>query len=215
MHASARLLPFPLTALFRTLGIALLAFDAAPAEAQIENWSASGEVSMTYRTQPAGTVYGRNAATISETVATDIISTIEVGGTSGPSDDDPGDLDLVYAGEEGAPRNIGDVDVNVGTFSLNSSIVTGRIDVTRPTGVVSMQLSATGPGMSLNVRDGGTLTAQASHVSASVTGGGIARVSGITGSLSSGIGADIEIDASTAVRRILPGQAGPVRTAAR
>lgn len=198
MNAPARLPSLPLTALWHALAIAFCALGPVPAAAQIETWSANGDVSMTYRIQAGGTVFGRNAAQIDDTIETDIISAIEVGGTSGAADDDPGNLFLSNAGDEAAPRNVGEVDVNVGTFSLNDSIVTGRIDLNRPGSSLTMLLSETRGSTVVVVRDGGLFTPQVSRVGgATVLEGGMARASGIIGSIGSVIGADVEIDAST------------------
>ena len=151
---------------------------------------------MRYRTSMGGTLYGRTTAMIPETAETDLIVDIEIGATSGSAaDDDPGSLSLSDIGEAVTPRNLGEVDVNIGTLSLNDSFVTGRIDVDRPTSVMVMRLSGVG-GQGILVRDGGTFTAEASQISGTVREGGIARVSGCAGSLGSVIGADIEIDAS-------------------
>lgn len=198
MDAPLRAFPLPHEPLIRLLGAAVLALAAQTAEAQPDAlWSGSGEISMTYREQAGGTVYGRNASNIHETIETDIISTIEVGGVSGPSDDDPGSLSLSNVGDDEAPRDLGDVDVNVGTLSLNDSIVSGRFAVTRPTSVMTMLLSELRSTSVFTVSTGGTFTAQVSHVAISVREGGIARISGCTGSVGSTIGADVEIDSST------------------
>lgn len=122
-------------------------------------------------------MFGRNASNVHETIETDIISPIEVGGASGPSDDDPGSLSLSNVGEDDAPRDLGDVDVNVGTLSLSDSIVSGRFAVTRPTSVMTMLLSELRSTPQFTVSSGGTFTAQGSHVAISVREGGIARIS--------------------------------------
>ena len=77
MNAPARSFPLPLHSMIRLLRGAVLALAAAPAGAA---WDASGEVDMRYRTEVGGTLFGRTAATISETLDTDIIVSLEVGG---------------------------------------------------------------------------------------------------------------------------------------
>jgi hypothetical protein len=183
--------------LLRLVGIAAIVLVAPRAEAQPDAvWSASGEVLIRYRTTMGGPLYGRTTALIPDTAETDLIDSIEVGATSGsPTDDDPGSLSLSNIGDAATPRDLGDVDVNIGTFSLNDSFVTGRFDVDKPTSVMVMRLSGVG-GQGVLVRDGGTFTAEASQISGTVRAGGMARVSGCTGGLGSVIGADIEIDGS-------------------
>jgi len=195
MTPSERLQPpkRPLSLLLPCLGVAVFALAAPRAEAQ---WSASGDVLIRYRTSPGGTLYGRTTAMIPQTAETDVIVDIEVGASSNnPADVDPGSLSLSNVGDAATPRDLGDVDVNIGTLSLNDSFVTGRFDVDKPTSVMVMRLSGVG-GQGVLVRDGGTFTAEASQIGGTVRAGGIARVSGCTGGLGSVIGADIEIDGS-------------------
>ena len=200
MTPSERLQPptLPLSlVLLRLAGIAAIALAAPRAEAQPDAvWSASGDVLVRYRTSPGGTLYGRTTAMIPQTAETDVIVDIEVGASSNnPADVDPGSLSLSNVGDAATPRDLGDVDVNIGTLSLNDSFVTGRFDVDKPTSVMVMRLSGVG-GQGVLVRDGGTFTAEASQISGTVRAGGVARVSGCTGGLGSVIGADIEIDGS-------------------
>jgi hypothetical protein len=198
MNPAGCLLPFPLSWSSKLLGVAIVALAAWPAAAQPDAlWSASGEVDMRYRAQLGGPLLGRTTATIPQTIESDIIVSLEVGGTSGPSDDDPGSLSITNIGDDDALRDLGDVDVNVGTLTLTDSIVTGRFDVNKLTSVMVMRLSEAGLGAEIIVSNGGTFTAEASLLGATVREGGIARVSGCTGTIGSTIGADIEIDDST------------------
>ena len=199
MNAAGGSLPLLRCRFVRPLGVALtaiavLAVLAASTDALA--WDAGGEIDMRYRQVVGGTIFGRNAATISQTVDTDIIISIEVGGTSGPNDTDPGSLSISNLGTLATPRALGDVDVNVGPLTLIDSVVSGRFVVTRPTSVMVMRLSTLGPGSDITVSNGGTFTCELSHIYPVIRAGGIARVSGCTGSVGSVIGADIEIDSS-------------------
>lgn len=201
MTPSERLRPptLPLPSLLTCLGIAaiVIALAATRAEAQPgASWSASGDVSMRYRTTSGGPVYGRNASSIDETIETDLITSINVGATTGSANGDPGSLSIEDVGDDEAPRELGDVNVRFGTLTLNDSFVSGRIELSRPTASLVMRLSAIYDPQAVVVGSGATFTAEASGIGGSVGAGGIARVSGCTGSLGSRIGADIEIDAS-------------------
>lgn len=192
-----------MTARSLSLCMAIFAFAAASAEA--ESWTnASGDVAMTYRATAGGSLFGRNASNIDQTVATDVISTLEVGGTSGPSDDDPGTLNVSSAGSSEVPRSLGEVDVNAGTLSITSSIFDTTADginrdlrVTGPTAELEIRLSETRNGTDIIVRDGGSVLAEASQISVNAADGAVVRASGIAGGVSSDPTTDIVIDAST------------------
>jgi hypothetical protein len=178
------------------LAIAAVALAVAPASAQPDAvWSASGEVEMRYREGGSGAISGRTTAEIPETVETDVILGLEIGGLSGPSDDDPGTLSISHIGDDETPRDLGDVDVNVGMLTLNDSVVDGSISVGGPSSEMVVQLSDT-TAAQLTVAAGGLFSAQTSAIAAVVREGGIARISGCIGSVGSTIGADIEIDSS-------------------
>jgi hypothetical protein len=194
MQSNLRLL-LPSLPLLRGIGLAVLALTASPAEAQLESWSASGDVRLWYREGVGGPLLARTAATVPQTVESDVIVELEIGGTSSLADDDPGSMSLSSVGNSEAARAIGDFDVKVGTLSLNDSFVYAQAGGSvGPGGALTLLLSEyTGPGISVD----GSLTAQVSTLAANVRTGGIARISGIAGSISSEKGADVEIDAST------------------
>lgn len=195
MQPNLRLLLLSPLLMLRGIGFAVLALAASPAWAQLESWGASGDVLLWYRTEVGAPRLARTAATVPQTVESDVIDELEIGGTSSIADDDPGTMSLSSVGDSEAPRAIGDFDVKVGTLSLNDSFVYAQAGGSvGPLGALTMLLSEyTGPGISVN----GSLTAQVSTLAANVRTGGVARISGIAGSISSEKGSDVEIDAST------------------
>lgn len=190
-----RRLQFPPLSLLRGIGLAMLALAASPAEAQLETWGASGDVRMRYRTGEGAPLLTRNAATVPQTIASDVIVDLQIGGTSSIADEDPGEMSLSSVGDSDALRELGDVEVKVGTLELNDSFVTAlQGGSVGPLGALTMLLSEyTSPGISVD----GSLTAQVSTLGANIRTGGIARISGCAGTISSEKGADVEIDAST------------------
>lgn len=85
--------------LLLNLGLAFLALAASPAEAQLESWGASGDVRMRYRTEVGAPLLTRTAATVPETVESDIIVDLKIGGTSSIADEDPGTMSLSSVGD--------------------------------------------------------------------------------------------------------------------
>lgn len=195
MNPAGRMLLFPPSWSLLCRGVAILALAALPAEAQPgANWSASGLVSMQYRTELGGTVFGRNAETIHETLETDIIAGIDIGSPFGG--DTPGTLSISDLGDSEAPRDLGDVEVDVGTLSLTSSFVDGRIRLTRPEASMTMLLTEMAATSDIVVLDGATLTAQASTIYPNAREGSTVRISSCIGIVDTTIGADVEIDLS-------------------
>ena len=187
------LLPLPLRL---RIGLAVLGLVASPAEAQPGgSWAASGDVRMRYRTGDGAPLLTRTAATVPETLESDLIVDLKVGGTSSLADEDPGTMSLSSVGSSGALRELGDVEVKVGTLELNDSFVTAlQGGSVGPLGALATLLSEfTSPGISVD----GSLTAQASTLGANIRTGGVARISGCAGTISSEKGSDVEIDAST------------------
>jgi hypothetical protein len=115
---------------------------------------ASGDVLLWYRTEVGAPRLARTAATVPETVESDVIDELEIGGTSSIADEDPDTMSLSSVGDSETPRAIGDFDVKVGTLSLNDSFVYAQAGGSvGPLGALTMLLSEyTAPGYPWTVR---------------------------------------------------------------